>query len=239
MKKPTVAIACLALVAAAYADGPTLFVYGPGGSPGGSVFDDACWQQDYDTDGSRVSCEQILEFEMESFLANDFGVMCEEAVEITKVIWWGGEWEWTSGDPEIEVFNLYFYTDNGDCVPEAVIMSYLGVTPVRIFLGYTGGGLLLYQYEYDVRLAISGDTRYWFCAQADDHTCPPQWGIQEAVGPVLGCESMFRSDDFDYYDWTPASIVLGYEFEGAFAIECIWSAAADATTWGAVKALFR
>ncbi len=240
MKKFAILFACLALVGTAYATEPTLSVYGPGGNPGGGVFDDVCWQQDYDVDGSRASSEEILEFGLVSFLANDFGILCDDAVEITKVIWWGGPYNWVPGDPEMDVYNVYIYEDNGYCIPAGLHASYLDVIPVKIDLGFTGGGLPLYQFELEVSVGIAGYTRYWVCAQADDHVFPPQYGHQQAVPPIIDCETMFLCEYFGYYDWTAASIVFGYEYETAFVIECTCGAPAnDATTWGAVKALFQ
>lgn len=241
MKKLAMLFACLALVSAAYATEPTQGVYGPGGTPGGFAPDDVCWVQDYDVDGSRASSE-IIAGTLESFFAHDFGIVCDPSADptITKVIWWGGPYNWYPGDPEINDFNIYFYEDNGYCMPAALIASYMSVTPTKIDLGFTGGGLPLYQFEYDVSVPILEMTRYWFCAQADAHVFPPQWGMQQATGPVVDCESMFLCEYFGYYDWTAASIVFGYEFEGAFALECTCGdVGADDTTWGAVKALFQ
>jgi hypothetical protein len=155
-----------------------------------------------------------------TLFAHDFTVFGAGTQVISKAIWFGGPYNWYPGDPEIFDFNVYFYSDNGDCAPGDIFAEYLHVTPIRTDLGWTGGGLPLYRYELDVAVLIYPETRYWVVFQADDHLFPPQWGCQQALGEVVDCESQFRSDYFGYYDWTDASQVFGYDFEGAFILEC-------------------
>jgi hypothetical protein len=217
---------------------PEILMPGPGGNPGG--YDrTVLWLDNPDYDANAGSSEQILEFGLESEIANDF--ILDFSATVQKVTWWGTYW---NGDPSIDWptgsgFNLRFYMDAG-CLPDVnPFVEYLlpGDTCCEDYApGGDGVGDYIYELCVDVPLEPG---LFWFSAQMADHPFPPQWGRLGADITQI-CDSAFRSAYFAYPEWVPAPDVFGalYDASQMFEDECIPTATENAS-WGAIKGLYR
>ncbi len=208
-------------------------------SPGGGASNpitgsrDVCWSEPADLGGGKLTSERICAFGLQSEIANDFEI--ERDATITKAIGYGGYYDWSPGDPEATAYNLRFYADAG-CVPAALLEGYDHDPGAVTFIGYDGNGFPTYKLEFLVNFEAEGGTTYWFALQADDHPFPPQWGRQQAVW-VTNCDSMFRSEFFGYPEWTYAGEFGPWDASQEF--ECAEPVAAERTSWGLIKALYR
>lgn len=173
------------------------------------------WSQPADLNGSKISSEIISQLDLVSEVANDFSYPTD--TRVTSVAWWGGPYEWESGDPEITIFNIHFYDDNG-CSPGNLVEYYFEVEPTRSLVGDDGLGQPVYRYEAPVSVPILGGQTYWVSVQADYHFSPPQWGRQQATASAA-CESMILSDYFGYPSWAPASGIAGEPWDASHELE--------------------
>ncbi len=213
---------------------PTMSV-GPSGPP--NVLDsnrDACWSEPPDLEGLIASSEILGQFGLETEVANDFHLESDETIVLAR--WWGGYYNNNGcGDALVATtWNLEFF-DDGGCVPnnllaEYVIPDYAGET----FVYCQGGFYPIFVYEGAVSFPVAASVRYWFVAQAGDHTYPPQLG-RLAAGGLTGCDSMFRSVYFSFPDWVIGELVV---FDASQEFECGVVPTKD-TTWGAVKGIYR
>lgn len=195
---------------------------------------DVCWSEPADIDDAKISSDVICQYGLESEVANDFRIDTDGT--IVKAIGYGGPYNWVEGDPDIFAYNLRFYTD-ANCRPDALLESFLHAAAIETFLGLDAYGYPTYKLEIPIAFSVIGGTRYWFSLQADDHPFPPQWGRQGTGGRVTWCDTMFRSAFFGYPDWVPASDIGPWDAAQEF--ECGIPVAAESSSWGRVRALFR
>ncbi len=227
----------VALAAPVLAANPTLTA-GGGGTPnlvesGRNV----CWSEPADLNGFIAGSEVIRTLGLESEVANDFTLTPDATIILAR--WWGGYMNTNDCDDThvAQTWNLRFYEDTG-CVPgnvlaEYVVPDYAGET----FIACQGGWYPIFMYEGAVSFPVAANTRYWFSAQAGDHTFPPQVGRLEA-GTIIDCPSGFRSAYFSFPDWVFHDDVIWEEHDFSQEFECGETPTKDAT-WGAVKALYR
>ncbi len=198
---------------------------------------DACWSEPPDPEGLIGSSEQILDYGLESELANDF---VPPGDVISHATWWGGYYG--NSNPCVPGvptpgFNLRFYEDAG-CVPGTVIADISVTTFNEESMGCQGGYYPLFKWDTDVNVPLVAGNLYWFGAQLKDHPFPPQGG-RLAAGVVTGCESMFKSAFFSYPDWTRTTDVWDRALDMSQEFVCGAPSRALPTTWGAVKGLYR
>jgi hypothetical protein len=185
--------------------------------------DRAMWSEPPDVNGLLGSSEILIEFGIETELANDF--VPTEPV-ITHVTWWGGYYEneipCEPGIPN-PGFNLGFWEED-NCKPGALITE-LSVTDYTEESIGCQAGWPLYKYEADVTINVVPGNRYWFCAQMKGHDFPPQWGrLQSHL--IVGCGSQWRSEYFGEPDWIGACSIIfeecdfSQEFEGDHPEAC-------------------
>ncbi len=226
-------IACVSATAAA-AD-PVMFQRGEG-TPNVLQRDGrAMWSEPPDLNGLLGSSEQILQFGLETEIANDF---VPTLPLITHATWWGGYWNNSAPcDPGIPTpgFNLEFFED-ASCVPGALIANISAIDFTEEFLVCQQGYYPMYEWSSDVTVSVTPGDRYWFCPQLKDHPFPPQCG-RLSTESIRGCDSMFRSVYFSHPDWTPACDPDCYDFSQEF--EGSEATPARVTTWGQIKALAR
>jgi hypothetical protein len=117
------------------------------------------------------------------------------------------------------------------------IVEYLAIGNI-VFNDYDGFGYPVYDVDHAVNVYCMGGWLYWFSAQWDDHVFPPQGGRKEAMA-LTNCDSVIRSDYFGYYDWTPCGDLVGGPWDAAQTLWCGEPTATEATTWGAIKGLYR
>ncbi len=172
------------------------------------------WSQPPDLNGSKVSSEYISDLDLESEVANDFTTVT--AARVTKVGWWGGDYNWEEGHPEVSFFDVNFYTDEGG-TPGDLVDAYYFAQPTATLVGNDGLGYPVYRYELNVSFEVEAATTYWVGIQANYHTWPPQWGRQEAA-TILGGQAKFRSIYFGYEDWTNAESVTGEPWDASVEI---------------------
>ncbi len=179
---------------------PILFHPGTGVPNPGEGDSRAMWSEPPDLNGMLASSEQILQYQLETEIANDF-VPTETTV--THATWWGGYFN--NGTPcqagiTAPGFNLEFFED-ANCVP-GDLSAYLVVTNfTEESVGCQSGEYPLYKYGADVSVSVVSGGHYWFCAQMRDHAFPPQWGRLASI-QVIECNSVFRSLYWGYPDWT-------------------------------------
>lgn len=226
---------------------PLLFQGGTGSPNPGPRDERSMWSEPPDLNGLIGSSEQILQFGLETEIANDF--IPTEGF-LTHATWWGGFYNNTApceSGMSTTGFNLEFFEDAG-CVPGNLI-AYITVTDFGEEEVYCQGGFYpIYKYGASVSVPLLPGTRYWFCAQMRDHPFPPQWGRLASMR-IVGCDSVFRSDYFSYPDWTPADdgfspFDASQEFEGglssgppgACCVEgiCAEVSAAVCQAWGGI-----
>ncbi len=200
---------------------------------------DVVWGEPPDLDGLIASSEVIGQLALETEIANDFWVDHDGSIDCA--CWWGGYYN-NNGCGDIGIatnWNLRFY-DDGGCVPLSVLAETVGAFAYETSVYCQGGLYPVFQYEAGVDFQITGNTLYWFGAQASDHTFPPQVGRIASAG-VVGCDSVFKSAYFSYPDWTPGIDVFGVAFDASqeFREYCILPVGTQRTTWGAVKGLYR
>ncbi len=97
-----------------------------------------------------------------------------------------------------------------------------------------GGYYPIFVYEGGVSFPVAASVRYWFVAQAGDHTYPPQLG-RLAAGAIPDCLSMFRSICSSYPDWIFDGFV---EFDASQEFEC-GVVPTRSTSRVAVKGIYR
>jgi hypothetical protein len=214
---------------------PELTLPGPGGSPA-DIDREVLWLDNPDYEGQGMTSEVIGEYDIESEFANDF--FLEQPATIRKVTWWGVYWNGYEGTPTGTGFNLRFYYDNGNCLPEELpFLEFLlpgDICCERYFEG--GDQFSQYTYEFCLELDLAAGS-CWFSAQMADHAFPPQWG--RLSGYVIRlCESAFRSAYFSYPDWVPGHEICTCDASQMFEDVCE-PTAVESASWGAVKALYR
>lgn len=173
------------------------------------------WSDPPDLYGLIGSSEQILQFGLETEIANDF-ILSDGPV--TRVTFWGGYWNNSVAcDPGIPTpgFNFEFFEDAG-CRPGELIASFVVTDYRETFVGCQQGYYPIYEYSVPVDLHFVPGVRYWFCAQYRDHGFPPQAGRLAALS-IRGCDSMFRSAYFGYPDWTYASDPMPFDASQEFS----------------------
>lgn len=188
------------------AGAPTLMAEGRADGPPTSLARDrdAWWDEPPDLDGAALTSEIISEFQFETEVANDF--YSAGPATIIECVWWGEYFDCSPCEPTVTAFNLRFMYDGGG-LPYGSLAEYLSVTPTQIF--YVGGGSAGPIYEYHASVSVDLDAgTYWFCAQATDHTYPPQWGRLSAA-EITNYESAFRAPSWGYPDWIAISDVFG------------------------------
>jgi hypothetical protein len=158
---------------------------------------DIFWSEPPNLEGLIGSSEQILEFGLETELANDF--LTDRDLTITLARWWGGYYNYTPGDPLVTSFNLRFY-ENADCLPGPLYYEVVVFSNAHESFIYDQGAYPIYEYRLSLVLEVTQGHNYWFLAQAGDHPFPPQWGRLQSVESI-GCEAAFRSEFFSYPDW--------------------------------------
>ncbi len=248
MRKAAFALALVFIAGAARAS-PVL--YSPATGPPNVVQGDRSgfWSEPADLNGLIGSSEQILDFGLETELANDFVVTYGQTVQTAT--WWGG---YFAGTPCENItnpgFNLRFYRDAGN-VPGELVAD-LSVTDFgEEYVGCQAGSWCpLYKWYTFPNVSFDTEGRYWFAPQMRNHAFPPQGG-RLASAYVRDCGSFFRSDYFGYPDWTPVADVFGVAFDCSQEFDCLICGgssevdgphserATENASWGAVKALFR
>jgi hypothetical protein len=216
---------------------------------------DVCWSEPPDLYGLIASSEVIGIYGLETEIVNDFWFSWDQY--ITYARWWGGYWN-NNGCGDIGYatnWNLRFYNsarrgihggDGGSalselgsqCLPWGVVAEYPATYAYETFVYCQSGIYPIFEYQASVSAWVAGQGRYWFGAQAADHTFPPEVG-RLASGGVVGCDAMFRSAYFSYPDWTPAIDVFGVAFDASQEFECGGGTPREVTTWGAVRGLYR
>ncbi len=213
----------LVLLLSAVASGETLAVnptVSGGGGGGTNVLNsgrDVLWSEPPDLDGLIASSEVIGQLALETEIANDFYLPNDNILGLAR--WWGGYYN-NNGCGDIGVathWNLRFY-DDGGCVPLNTISESVGVFAYETSVYCQGGFYPIFRYEAGVFANVTGNTLYWFGAQAADHAFPPQVG-RVASGVVVGCDSVFKSAYFSYPDWTPGIDVFGMAFDASQEFE--------------------
>ncbi len=242
MRTVALLTAMLAVAGVCAASDPIPGGMGSGPPRGGSGNRDASWSQPVDVNGSYVGSEVIGQFGLEDECADDFLVGEAGPVVLTHVTWWGGEYQYIPGDPEMSAFNLIFYNDNADpglCGPaDEPFTAVYGLSP-QIETIFDEFGLALRKYDLDVEITLPGSLRLWLVAQASDHIYPPQWARFESLDSPE-CPAHFRSVFFGYPDWVPVHDLIG-DFEGA-SFELTWHSeptAVEPSSWGRIRALYR
>ncbi len=173
------------------------------------------WSDPPDLWGLIGSSEQILQFGLETEIANDF-ILSDSLV--TRVTFWGGYYNNSVAcDPGIPTpgFNFEFFED-ANCRPGELIASFVVTDYREEFVGCQGGWYPVYEWSVPVELTFVPGVRYWFCAQFRDHGFPPQAGRLAAVS-VKECDSMFRSAYFGYPDWTFGDDGVAYDASQEFS----------------------
>ncbi len=212
-----------------------------GGGGGTNVLNsgrEVVWSEPPNLDGLIGSSEVIWEFYVVTELANDFFLTTNHGLDIAR--WWGGYFYNSScGDVGVATnWNLTFYDDVG-CIPEHVLYERMGVDANETFVYCQSDVYPIFSYEVaDLNFTAQANTRYWFVAQAADHTFPPQVGRVASAG-VVGCETVFRGSYFSYNYWTPVIDVFGVAFDASQEFEEYHIVPTERTTWGAVKELYR
>jgi hypothetical protein len=239
----------------AFAANPTLHAGGRGAPnvlPHGR---DVCWSEPADLEGMIASSEVIGVYALETEIVNDFWFSWDQY--ITTARWWGGYWNnYGCGDIGYATnWNLRFYNSarrgihgggsgaalselGSQCLPWGIVAEYPAAYAQETFVYCQAGVYPVFRYQVGVSVYVSALGRYWFGAQAADHTFPPQVG-RIASAAVVGCDSMFKSVYFSYPDWTPAIDVFGIAFEASQEFECGGSTPRELTTWGTVRSLYR
>lgn len=188
----------------------------------------ACWSEPSSLADIKISSEIITRFNIVSELANDFTM--PDQSRVTKVIAYGGYFNWMPGDPDVASFSIKFHQDQ-DGVPGLPhdVFTHAGA---GTFIGYDGQAFPTYKYEVPVSVDVMANQRQWLVVQATDHSFPPQWGRQGTGSVVTGLESLFKCATFGYPNWTPAGAVAGYPFDAAQELECESAASAEGATPG-------
>jgi hypothetical protein len=227
----------------AHADSPVpvwLGIGPPQALPGGR---DVVWSQPGDQNGNIVTSEIIDDFALESQTADDFMLEIDGEVRLDHVRWWGGEYGWAPGNPEMTVFNLLFYEDDPDpgiCAPvDEPYATFLGLTPERTLVESVFGQQI-WIYDQDISFDVPGHTTIWLVVQAADHPFSPQWGRLEAF-ESMGCPAHIRSVFFGYPDWTPIRDGVDPEYQDA-SLELsgtVLPVATQPSSWGRVRGLYR
>jgi hypothetical protein len=195
------------------------------------------WSEPANLDGLIASSEVIAQFGLETEIANDFFLTANNTITIAR--WWGGYYN-NNGCSDIGIatnWNLRFY-DDGGCVPLTTLSETLGAFANETFVYCQGGFYPIFKYEVATSVPVTGNTLYWFGAQAADHAFPPQCG-RIASASVVGCDTVFKSAYFSFPDWTPGIDVFGVAFDASQEFENFCITPTEKTTWGAVKALYR
>jgi hypothetical protein len=190
------------------------------------------WEDTPNLDGLIGSSEQILEFGLESELANDF--LIEVPGPVCKWTWWGGYYNYTPGDPLVECWILRVYFDGG-CVPLDP-PAYEWVAGGNETFIYDQGGFPVYEY-WDCNCIEFEPNLYWLGVVACDHPFPPQWG-RLAADIVQLCDTVFKSAYFAFPDWLPAIDVFGQPYDASQRMEDDCATAVETTTWGSIKSLY-
>jgi hypothetical protein len=191
------------------------------------------WEDTPNLDGLIGSSEQILEFGLESELANDF--LIEAEVTICKWTWWGGYYGYVPGDPLVDYWNMRVY-DDGGCVPLNVLLEIVTPSNANETFIYDQGGFPIYEYWHCEAFPLQPNL-YWFGAQAGDHVFPPQWG-RLAAEIVQLCDTVFKSAYFAFPDWIPAIDVFGQPYDASQRMEDDCATPVEMTTWGAIRSLY-
>ena len=251
------ALLVLSIVVAggAFAANPTMHA-GGGGSPNVLPHGrDVIWSESADLEGLIASSEVIGIYGLETETVNDFWFTHDQYIGFAR--WWGGYWN-NYGCSDIGYathWNLHFYSSarrgihgggSGEtqselgtqCLPWAVVAEYPAAYANEAYVYCQGGVYPVFRYEVAVSVAVSGGGRYWFGAQAADHTFPPQVG-RIASGQIIGCDSMFRSAYFSYPDWTPVIDAFGISFDASQEFESGGATPRQLSTWGIVRSLYR
>ena len=191
------------------------------------------WEDTANLDGSIGTSEQILEFGLESELANDF--LVEVDVTICKWTWWGGYYNYLPGDPLATFWILRIY-DDGGCVPFSMLGEIVTADNANETFIYDQAGFPVYEYFFCECIPFSANL-YWFGAVAGDHAFPPQWGRLQADVVQL-CDTVFQSAYFAFPDWVPAMDVFGYVYDASQRMEDDCGVPIVETTWGSIKGLY-
>jgi hypothetical protein len=217
---------------------PEMWLWGQGGNPA-DIEREVLWIDTPDFAGVTGSSEVIGAFDLWSEVAADF--FLEAEATIRKVTWWGGYWNGFE-EPTGAGFNLRFYHEGGDCLPEdAPLLEYL-LPGDDCCETLADGGDQFSQFVYERCLNLPlASGHYWFSAQMADHEFPPQWGRLEAR-PLQACDSAFRSPFFSYPEWVPGEeaghIFEPFEFSQMFEDVCE-PTAVETASWGRVKGLYQ
>ncbi len=174
---------------------------------------DSTWMDPPNLNGLIASSELIGADGVETEVANDFVV--GEELDLGRIEWWGGYFNYTPGNPHVQGFNIVLY-DDSEGKPNSVIAEWLLPSVTETFVG-NQGAFPLYSYAADVDVPLEPDQRYWLSVQADDHVYPPQWG-RLAAGAVTGLDSQFRSDYFGFPQWTSCQTVFGQPYDASFGL---------------------
>jgi hypothetical protein len=232
----SVALLLLAVAGASTAAEPEMWLWGPGGNAA-DIGREVLWLDNPDFGGNTGSSEVIGAYDLWSEIAGN--LLLDVDATIRKVTWWGSYWNGFE-EPTGSGFNLRFYNDAGDCVPEdaPILEHLLPGNDCCETLADGGDQFSQFVYAYCLDLPLAAGT-YWFSAQMADHEFPPQWGRLGAEWNHDSCVSMFRSPYFSYPDWEPANEVFEPWFASQmFEDECEPTAVENAS-WGAVKRIFR
>jgi hypothetical protein len=228
------ALSLLAAVHSGADDEPIAFIPGSGGNPA-DINRDVLWLDNPDFYATAGSSEIIEAVGLETELANDF--MLEADATVQRVGWWGMYWGGFE-EPLAEGFNLRFYYEDVDCLPEAEpFVEYLIEGNANETLAEGGNMYNQFIYSHCVCVPLPAG-QYWFSAQMADHPFPPQWARQGA-DMVRLCESAFRSEFFAFPEWVPAHYPFGAPFDASqmFEDECE-ATAIESRSWGSVKRLY-
>ena len=202
--------------------------------PGGGTYDSdraVVWSDPPDPAGNIGSSEIILDFQLESELANDFIIETETTICLWR--WWGGYWNGYAG-PAVNYVVVRIY-DDGGCVPMntlAEVQLNAGDFTETVFEAEP-----LFEYEALVDFPVAANL-YWFGVQGE-HAFPPQWG-RLAAQTIQVCDSVFKSAYFAYPDWVPAYTVFGADYDASQEMEDDCEpVATETSSWGAIKSLYR
>ena len=217
---------------------PEIWLYGPGGNPA-DINREVLWLDNPDFDASVGSSEVIEAYGFWTEIASDF--LFEAGATIRKVTWWGAYWNGFDGTPTGSGFNLRFYNDAADCLPEddPFVEYLLPGDDCCEALADGGDQFSRFVYEFCLDLPLPPGL-YWFSVQMADHPFPPQWGRQGAEPNYQTCESAWRSPYFAYPDWEHCDQGIFEPWWASLMIEDECEATpVEKASWGAVKELYR
>jgi hypothetical protein len=170
------------------------------------------WSQPPDLDGFKALSEINESIGMDVRVADDFTL--PKDADITSVVFWGGPFQGTAGDPGPTTFNVQILS-NSSCRPSAILLEVTEASPAMDFEGYDSIGDAVYRYEVPLAFRAHGDVTYWLVAQAVGQSYPPLWGRLQATVEI-DCGAMWH--DGWYWEWTECADVLGFPFDASFEL---------------------